>query len=164
MKRILFTALLSIALITSCKKTDNTNNCNSTVPAVNVPSSETAYLQNFLSANSITATEKNGMFYTLTQGSGNSPNVCNTVSAEYVGNLINGTTVGAQFDASQAGQPASFKLLKLISSWQIIFPLVKVGGTVTMYVPPSLGYGSNAAGAIPANSYLKFVVTLRDVR
>lgn len=164
MKRILFASAALIMLTTACNKSNTSTDCTSVAPSVTVPTVETTYLQTFLTANSITATEKNGMFYTLTQGAGTSPNVCNTVTIDYAGNLINGTTVGAQFDASPVGQPASFQLNGLIAAWQIILPVVKAGGTVTMYCPPSLAYGNRATGSIPANSYLKFVVSLRDVR
>lgn len=163
MKRILLASAILLTLTTACKKTSNYD-CSTAAPTTVASATETAYLQTFLTANNITAIEKNGMFYTLTQGSGASPNVCNNVSIDYAGNLITGTTVGAQFDASTAGQPASFTLSGLIPAWQIILPLVKVGGTVTMYCPPSLAYGNRVAGSIPANSYLKFVVSLRDVK
>lgn len=163
MKTILLAIAILLTLTTACNKTKDYA-CNSAIPTALATTAETAYLQNFLTVNNIAATEKNGMFYTLTQGADASPNVCNTVTIDYVGNLINGTTVGAQFDASPAGQPRSFQLNGLIPAWQIILPLVKTGGTVTMYCPPSLAYGANATGSIPANSYLKFIVSLRAVQ
>lgn len=162
-KRILLASALLLAIITSCNKTKDYA-CSTTAPTVSATTIERDSLQTYLTANNITASEKNGMFYTLTQGTGTSPNVCNTVSIDYVGNLMTGTTVGTQFDASTAGQPASFQLNGLITAWQLILPLVKSGGTVTMYCPPSLAYGNRVAGSIPANSYLKFIVTLRDVK
>ena len=163
MKRILLASTFLLALSTACKKTNNYE-CNTASPTSVGTDTEKAYLQTYLNANGITATEKNGMFYTLSQGTGSAPNVCNNVTIDYVGNFITGTSIGAQFDASAAGQPATFTLNRLITAWQIILPVVKVGGTVTMYCPPSLAYGSTASSSIPANSYLKFIVSLRDVR
>lgn len=164
MKRIILASAILLTLTTACKKTKDYE-CNTTAPTKVATAAETAYLQTFLTANNITnAIERNGMFYTLTQGTGTSPNVCNTVTIDYVGNLITGNSVGTQFDASQAGQPATFKLEGLILAWQIILPVVKNGGTVTMYCPPSLAYGNSPAGSIPANSYLKFIVSLRAVQ
>jgi FKBP-type peptidyl-prolyl cis-trans isomerase FkpA len=163
MKRILLASAVLLAITTSCKKTNNYE-CNTTAPTQSATAAETANLQSFIAANNITnALEKNGMFYTLTQGTGTSPNVCNNITIDYIGNLITGTTVGTQFDASPTGQPANFQLNGLITAWQIILPLVKTGGTVTMYCPPSLAYGASVAGSIPANSYLKFTVSLRAV-
>ena len=164
MKKILLASVILLTLTTACKKTTSNYECNTESPSKVAPDNEKAYLQTFLTANNITATEKNGMFYTLSQGAGSSPNVCNNVTIDYVGNFINGTTVGSQFDASGAGQPVSFKLNGLILAWQTVLPLVKTGGTVTMYCPPTLAYGATASSSIPANSYLKFIVSLRDVR
>ena len=163
MKKIFLASTFLLVLTTACKKSSNTE-CNSASPTTVAPDTEKAYLQSYLNANSITAIEKNGMFYTLSQGTGSSPNVCNNVTIDYVGNFINGNSIGAQFDASNSGQPATFVLNRLISAWQIILPVVKTGGTVTMYCPPSLAYGATASSSIPANSYLKFIVTLRDVK
>jgi FKBP-type peptidyl-prolyl cis-trans isomerase FkpA len=162
MKKIISAGIILIALATSCKKTA-TYECTSVTPTTVATASETAYLLNFLTANSIVAIEKNGMFYTISQGTGTSPNDCNNVTIDYVGNLINGTTIGSQFDASTAGQPSTFPLYNLIAGWRIALPLLKVGGTITLYIPPSLAYGSSASGTLPANSYLRFILTLRQV-
>ena len=170
MKNWLFTLLISTLFISSCSK-DNASDCNAVTPTAVASSGETAYLQTYLNAQGITnATVKNGMFYVIsTQGSGASPNLCSTITTTYTGTLINGTSDGAVFDGG-TGVPASFSLSQLILGWQIVMPLVKAGGTVTLYIPPSLGYGStprtNSAGVvvIPANSYLKFVINLSNVQ
>jgi FKBP-type peptidyl-prolyl cis-trans isomerase FkpA len=39
-----------------------------------------------------------------------------------------------------------------------------VGGVIHLYIPPTLGYGSQANGPIPANSILVFDVTLNGVQ
>ena len=151
-----------IALVSSgCKKDEG---CKSVAPTTIASASESAYLQNYLTTNNITASQKNGMFYVISsQGTDASPNLCSTISVDYVGKLINGTSDGAQFDASQPNNPFVSSLNNLISGWQLVLPLVKAGGTVTLYIPPSLGYGSQASGPIPANSYLKFLITVKSV-
>lgn len=168
MKTWLFLILASSLIISSCKKTNLT--CKLNPPTNTAPAAETAYLQDYLTANGIVAASKNGMFYNISDpGTGNSPNLCSRITATYTGTLITGTTDGAQFDASGT-TPATFVLQDLILGWQLIMPLVKTGGSVTLYVPPSLGYGSqprnNAAGAvvIPANSYLKFTISIVNVQ
>ena len=167
MKKYLFLIPLFAIVLSSCKKN---NDCTATAPATQASASETAYLQSYLSANSITPTgNTHGMFYLINhQGSGTSPNLCNSIQVIYAGILIAGTTDGAQFDTS-SGASVTLTLSQLIAGWELVMPLIKTGGTVTLYIPPSLGYGStaqtNSAGAtvIPANSYLKFTITLGGV-
>ncbi len=161
MKKWFYVMALSTLVFGSCKKNDS---CKASAPSTVASANERAYLQNYLVANNITASEKNGMFYAISaQGTGVSPNLCSTITVDYVGKLINGTSDGAQFDASQPNSPFSSSLSNLIAGWQLVLPLVKSGGTVTLYIPPSLGYGAQTSGPIPANSYLKFVITLKAV-
>ncbi len=168
MKKWFLLSALSLLMFTACKKDKD---CSTAAPATVASASETAYLQNYLTANSITATEKNGMFYSITtQGGGTSPNQCSTIGLTYKGTLITGTTDGGTFDETPAGQKSTFTLSGLIAGWRIIFPLVKSGGNVTLYIPPSLAYGSRSTPSrpgyvgIPADSYLKFTVSLLDVQ
>ncbi|MCY7290872.1 MAG: FKBP-type peptidyl-prolyl cis-trans isomerase [Ferruginibacter sp.] len=168
MKKWFLLSALSVLMFTACKKDDD---CKSLPPTTVASAAETAYLQDYLTTNSITASEKNGMFYSITtQGNATSPNQCSTIGLTYSGNLITGTTDGGVFDATPAGQKSTFTLSGLIAGWRIIFPLVKAGGKVTLYIPPSLAYGAQVSPArppfvgIPANSYLKFTVSLIDVQ
>ena len=168
MKKWFLLSLVAICMLTACKKDKG---CTSLPPTTVATAAETAYLQNYLTANSITASEKNGMFYTITtQGAGTSPNQCSTIGLTYSGSLITGTTDGGVFDATPAGQKSAFTLSGLIAGWKIILPLVKAGGNVTLYIPPSLAYGARETPSrpgfvgIPANSYLKFTVSLIDVQ
>ena len=48
--------------------------------------------------------------------------------------------------------------------WQYGIPLVKAGGRIMLYLPPSLGYGAQTVGSIPANSVLIFDITLQSVQ
>lgn len=168
MKKWLFLFLTSSLVFSACEK--NNLACKLDVPANVAPVSETAYLENYLAANGIVAASRNGMFYNITNpGSGASPNLCSRIAVTYTGTLIQGTADGAEFDAS-GNTPLNTVLQDLIVGWQLILPLVKMGGSVTLYIPPSLGYGSreraNAAGVvvIPANSYLKFTINLLTVQ
>jgi len=149
----LFWALLLPVFVVSCKKDDN-------CPEVNIkaPEAEIVALRAYITANSIIATEDpRGFFYTInSDGSGSNPTACSGVSVNYVGKLTNGTT----FDS---GNNVSFNLSQLIIGWQEGIPLIKAGGAITLYLPPSLAYGSNAVGSIPANSNLIFTITLNAV-
>ena len=74
---------------------------------------------------------------------------------------------GTVFDSSQAhkNKPLYF----VVGGGRIIPGMdegvigMKVGGTRTIVIPPSLGYGSHAVGPIPANSTLIFEVKLVGV-
>jgi len=58
----------------------------------------------------------------------------------------------------------------LIIGVQKVMPLVKAGGSITMYIPPSLAYGVNEQRdgfgniILPANSYIKFEMSLKAVQ
>jgi FKBP-type peptidyl-prolyl cis-trans isomerase FkpA len=149
----LFWALLLPIFVNSCKKEDS-------CPEVTIkaPEAEVTALRKYISDNSITATEDaRGFFYKInTAGTGAQPTACSGVSVNYTGKLTNGT----QFDA---GNNVSFSLSQLIIGWQEGIPLIKAGGAITLYLPPTLAYGSNAVGSIPANSILIFTITLNAV-
>ena len=163
MKRI-FVILCSVILISSCSK-ENDDLCKYDACAIAAPASEITQLESWLASASITATRHcSGMYYTIdAAGSGGTPTICSIVSVKYKGQLTNGTV----FD--QATSPVSFQLSGLIEAWKKGIPLVKAGGKVKLYCPPSLAYGSqdirDGSGniVIPANSILIFEVELVGV-
>ena len=129
------------------------------------PVAEEQAILNYLTANSITASKHgSGMYYEiLAPGSGAVPGLCSTVLIKYSGKLTNGTI----FDSSNN---AVFTLGSLIEGWKIGLPLIKPGGEIRLYIPPTLGYGSvdvkdnNGTIIIPANSILIFTITLTQVQ
>lgn len=159
MKRILF-ALIVFSLFTGCMKNTDENECTYSECGFVAPSTEIQAVQNYLSTNSITATQHcSGLFYTVTQpGTGTQANFCSTVLVNYVGKLTNGNT----FDQ---GNNSSFNLSAVIAGFRNGIPLIKAGGKITLYVPPSLGYGSRQdIPTIPPNSILIFTVDLLGVQ
>lgn len=151
MNKLALIAGLFLISLAACKKDEP--NCNAIT--VTAPASEVEALRTYITANSITATEDSrGFFYTINNaGSGNKPTVCNAVQVNYVGKLTNGTT----FDS---GTGAAFYLSQLIVGWQEGIPLIAPGGSITLYLPPTLAYGSSGSGTIPPNSNLIFEITL----
>lgn len=68
---------------------------------------------------------------------------------------------GEQFDSSwNSGAPATFPITNdgLIEGFVLGLEGVTVGSQVVVVIPPELGYGDNAQGAIPAGSTLIFVI------
>jgi len=163
MKRI-FVILCAVILVSSCSK-KNDDTCNYDACAFAAPASEITQLEAYLSSATITATKHcSGMYFTIdVAGSGASATACSNVSVKYKGQLTNGNV----FD--QATTPVNFNLGGLIEAWKKGIPLVKTGGKIKLYCPPSLAYGSqvirDAAGntVIPANSILIFEVELTNV-
>ena len=97
---------------------------------------------------------------TLKQGDG--VLVCPGVKirANYVGALWNGTVFDSSF---KKGQPIDFSLDRVVKGWGYGLAHTHVGDRVELVIPASLGYGSQAAGDIPANSTLVFVVDIVGV-
>lgn len=92
---------------------------------------------------------------TLKQGDGALVCPGATVKVNYVGALWNGTV----FDSSyQKGEPIEFSLDRVVKGWGYGLAHTHVGDRVELVIPASLGYGNQAAGDIPANSTLVFVV------
>lgn len=91
------------------------------------------------------------------------------MSVNYTGYLYNSTAPdkkGAQFDASQPGQPFVFWLGtgQVIAGWDQGLVGMKVGGLRRLIVPKDLAYGRAGAGnSIPPNATLVFDVELVSV-
>ena len=119
---------------------------------------EIVSLQSYLNSKSITATgDSLGFFYNIANpGNTKHPTVCNGIRVNYQGFLTN----GSQFDA---GNNVRFQLDNLIIGWKEALPLIGEGGTITLYLPPSLGYGAIENGNVPANSITIFQIDLLEV-
>ncbi len=156
MKSVVACCLLIMLFSSSCLKNKSDNTCTFNSCAFVAPVSEIQQVEDFLTANNITATKHcSGMYYIILEpGNGQSPEVCDGVGVTYVGRLTNGQT----FD--EATSPVNFSLNSLIGGWQLGIPLIKTGGKIRLYIPPSLGYGSQQSGSIPANSILIFDIDL----
>jgi FKBP-type peptidyl-prolyl cis-trans isomerase len=98
----------------------------------------------------------------LVVGTGATAAVGDTVTVHYVGTLLNGT----QFDSSYpSGRPFTFRIGagQVIQGWEQGVPGMRVGGKRRLTIPPSLGYGSQPNGPIPANSTLRFEIELLSI-
>lgn len=94
----------------------------------------------------------------LIEGEGEEVQIGDTVSVHYSGFLWN---EGTQFDSSwENGQPAQFTISNegLIEGFVLALEGVTVGSQVIAIIPPELGYGDKAQGAIPPGSTLIFVI------
>jgi FKBP-type peptidyl-prolyl cis-trans isomerase len=138
-----FLTILAIFTFASCSKSG---------------ASEKDQMLTFAKSNNITYTEDpSGVLYQIiTPGTGTKPTISSTITATYVGQLMNGN----QFDAGTITYPLS----SLIIGWQKGLPLIGAGGEIKLLIPSSLGYGSAGAGSsVPANAPLYFNVKLTAV-
>jgi FKBP-type peptidyl-prolyl cis-trans isomerase len=158
-----FSLLIAITLLLSaCNKSTTSEKCTFVAPTAVAPAAEIAILKAWLDANSLEYTQhSSGIFYKIiAPGAGTVPEVCSNVGVKYIGRL---TTSSESFDKNTTG--TVFALGQLITGWQIGIPLIKSGGSITLYIPPSLGYGSAGAGSsIPPNSNLVFSIELLSVQ
>jgi FKBP-type peptidyl-prolyl cis-trans isomerase len=96
-------------------------------------------------------------------GTGDEAVAGKTVSVNYTGTLTDGTKFDSSYDRNQ---PFEFVLGsgQVIKGWDEGVAGMKVGGKRKLVIPPSLGYGAQAQGSIPANSTLVFEVELLSVK
>ncbi|HEV7855954.1 MAG TPA: FKBP-type peptidyl-prolyl cis-trans isomerase [Herminiimonas sp.] len=92
----------------------------------------------------------------------------NHVTVHYTGWLQNDDgSAGAKFDSSKdRNDPFQFSLGggQVIKGWDEGVQGMKIGGTRTLIIPASLGYGARGAGGvIPPNATLIFEVELLGV-
>ena len=115
---------------------------------------------NYLAENNISAERtESGLYYVISsQGVGEYPSSSSSIRAIYKGYFLDGTV----FDQSSANG-ISFSLNQVIKGFQEGFQLFKQGGLGKLIIPPSLGYGDNDYGTIPANSVLVFDIELLEI-
>jgi FKBP-type peptidyl-prolyl cis-trans isomerase len=118
-----------------------------------------AYMAKLSNQPGISATAS-GLLYKVEQSgpaAGAHPRLGDQVRVSYVGKLTDGTV----FDSSDSnGGPVVMTVGALVPGWNEALQLMRPGDDWTLYVPPSLGYGDEASGPIPANSVMVFRLKL----
>ena len=165
MKKILSGLLVVIVLSSSCLKNHEADGvtCNSSYDpcALKASDAEIDSVESYLSAKGITDAVKHcsGMYYKIDSvGTGKTADVCSVIGIKYVGKLANDTI----FDHST--NVVGFDMSRLIAGFKNGIPLIKEGGSIHLYIPPSLGFGSQQNDKIPPNSLLIFEVSLVGVQ
>jgi FKBP-type peptidyl-prolyl cis-trans isomerase FkpA len=156
--RNLVWGFLCLILFYSCKKESG---CGYSDQNIVAPVSEQQAIKSYLDSNSVYSATKDaaGFYYEVFEdGDGNSPNLCSQVELSYTGKL----TSGAVFEQAST----AFTLGSTIEGFRKGLPIIKKGGHIKLYIPPSLAYGSkeikdnNGKVIIPANSILIFDISL----
>jgi FKBP-type peptidyl-prolyl cis-trans isomerase FklB len=91
-----------------------------------------------------------------------SPTEKDTVVANYVGSLMDGT----EFDNSfKRNQPITISVTGVIKGWTEILQKMHVGDKYKVYIPSDMAYGDRGAGngAIPGGATLVFEIDLLEI-
>jgi len=110
-----------------------------------------------------------GIYYTISrQGEGPLPKTGQTISVNYTGTLLGGKTFDSNTDSSfKHVKPFELEIGKgkVIKGWDEGLVLFNKGTKATIYIPSSLGYGSqDRSPSIPPNSILVFDVEIVDIQ
>jgi len=93
----------------------------------------------------------------IIEGTGDIPDISDTVLVHYRGMTITGVVFDTTFDDG----PVEVPLDMVISGWSEGIRMMREGGTSMLFIPPHLAYGEDgAAGMIPPNTTLIFEVQL----
>jgi peptidylprolyl isomerase len=135
------------------------------IPVTATPTNVIINQQASNSANmdNVTTTADGLQMQDLILGSGQEVKSGDTVTVNYLGTLQNGTKFDSSYDRNQPFT-TQIGVGKVIQGWDEGIVGMKVGGKRKLIIPPSLGYGSQAAGSIPPNSTLVFEVELLSVK
>lgn len=104
-------------------------------------------------------TAASGLQYkVITEGTGKSPSVNDTVTAHYKGTLIDGTVFDNSYDR---GEPARLSVSGVIPGWTEALQMMKVGAKWMLWIPAQLAYGERGTGQhIGPNTALIFEIEL----
>lgn len=109
----------------------------------------------------VTTTPTGLQYRILRQGSGRKPALADTVLVNYRGTRLD----GFEFDASEAGKPATIVVAQAIAGWKEALQQMPAGSHWQLMVPPNLAYADRGSGTdIGPNQLLLFDLELVDVR
>jgi FKBP-type peptidyl-prolyl cis-trans isomerase FkpA len=127
------------------------------------PAGEQATLADYITSHNITAEKHgSGLYYQVIQGGvGLTPSICSSIKVSFSGKLANGTE-------AEKNDQVVLNLKLMLEAWRIGIPLIKAGGRIKLYVPPSLAYGSEgkkdgSTVVVPPNSIMIYDITLVEV-
>ncbi len=114
-----------------------------------------------LKRDGVVTTDSGLQYKILEQGTGCKPDSDYKVTVHYKMLSVESKKI---IDSSyQRGKPNKFRLTKMIKGWREGVPLMNVGATWELYLPPHLAYGSKGLpGSVAPNSVLVSQITLVD--
>ena len=120
-----------------------------------------AFLEANKTAEGVKVTDSGLQYIMVEEGTGASPSATSRVKVHYTGTLIDGTKFDSSYDR---GEPAEFPLNGVIPAWTEAVQLMKVGGKIKIFAPPSIAYGERGAPpVIGPNATLLFDIELVEI-
>ncbi|MFC2126259.1 FKBP-type peptidyl-prolyl cis-trans isomerase [Bacteroidota bacterium] len=120
-------------------------------------------IDKYLEENNIEAKKSSsGLRYVIHDyGTGSAPVYGQSIIVHYEGRLIDGTV----FDSSyERGEPSEFRVGTLIQGFNEGLSYIGEGGSISLYMPSRIGYGTSSTDNIPENSILFFDVELLNIK
>jgi FKBP-type peptidyl-prolyl cis-trans isomerase FkpA len=106
-------------------------------------------------------TASGAIVISITEGTGPTPTVADTVKVHYHGTLIDGSVFDSSVDR---GSPATFPLNGVIKCWTEGLQKIKVGGKARLVCPADVAYGDRGSPPrIKPGSTLVFEVELLEI-
>ena len=97
----------------------------------------------------------------LEEGDGARPGLEDTVSVHYRSSKLDDLELDSSF---ARGVPQEFTVNQVLQGWQEVLPLMKVGATWQVWVPPELAFGQRGnPPAVGPNEALKFDLKLIEI-
>lgn len=157
MKKLLFSVVALLFVLSSCTKTDDPY---AGYDAVKQLAQDEIIIKDYIQKNTLTNVKRDttGVYYEIIEPGDEKPTYTGTTSvkAKYAGRLLGSSTT---FDANTA----TFPLGGVIPGWQIGVQKIGPGGKIRLIIPSPWAYGPQATGVIPANSILDFDIELLEV-
>lgn len=122
---------------------------------------EEAFLTENKQRDSVVALESGVQYEVIEEGTGESPTETDRVMVHYRGFLLDGT----EFDSSHnRGEATELEISEVITGWQQVLQLMKVGAHWKVWIPADLAYGLRGAGnKIGPNEMLSFDIELISI-
>ncbi|PKI14911.1 FKBP-type peptidyl-prolyl cis-trans isomerase [Colwellia sp. 12G3] len=154
--RTLFVSF-ACSLMVGCASSNNSGSMYS-------PEEINAYwLSRNLKREGVVATDSGLQYKILAQSSGCKPDPDYKVTVHY--KMLSAKSKKTIDSSYQRGNPDKFLLSKMVKGWREGVPMMKVGETWELYIPPHLAYGSRGSpGSVAPNSILISEITLVDAR
>ncbi len=97
----------------------------------------------------------------IEEGDGGRPGLEDRVSVHYRSMKVDGIEIDSSF---ARGVPQEFTVNEVLQGWQEVLPLMKVGSTWQIWVPPELAFGQRGnPPAVGPNEALQFDLKLIDI-